>query len=117
MTNLINQSPPAKTGRPAKRQKYSAPIAEAEDLIADKLPHLIKKTMELAEGVFAEKRQRGSGETVVYRTIPDIKALQFLIDRIMGKAAFEPAEVDAETAEDGPGSGPSICIYLPDNSR
>lgn len=71
-------------GRKAKPDKFKVPIAKAERKIADKLPWLIDKAMELAEGVTVEKRTAVGG-FVIYQEPPDMNAIKYLVDRIMGK--------------------------------
>lgn len=71
------------SGRKPKDEKFKQPIAKAEKQIADKLPWLIDKMLELADGVYVEKI--GVNGTMVYQQAPDYKALSYLVDRIMGK--------------------------------
>lgn len=82
-------------GRKAKRDKFGTAIQKAERRIADKLPQLIDKMMELADGVLVEERTL-TGH-VIYQRPPDYKALSYLIDRIMGK----PTERKEITGADG----------------
>lgn len=70
-------------GRKPKDEKFKQPIAKAEKQIADRLPHLIEKMMELADGVLTEKISVDG--RVIYQNPPDYKALSYLIDRVMGK--------------------------------
>jgi hypothetical protein len=72
-------------GRKRKAQKFETQIQKAENMIADRLPWLIDKAMELAEGVAVEK-QSPIGVPVVYQLPPDMGAIKYLVDRIMGKA-------------------------------
>lgn len=67
-------------GRPPKAERFARPIATAEKWIADRLPELVELKMELARGV---KVQDADGN--VYQRPPDGKAIEYLIDRIMGK--------------------------------
>jgi hypothetical protein len=76
-------------GRPRKRDKFERPIATAEKTIAGWLPELIDLKMQLARGVLIE------GQTGVYQTPPDGKAIEYLIDRIMGKPT-QRQEVEGE---------------------
>jgi hypothetical protein len=78
--------PGNRPGRPRKLDKYGGHVAAAESRIADRLPQLIDNLMRLAEGVWTEKEVVGqNGAVIVYRTIPDRQANQYLIDRLMGK--------------------------------
>jgi hypothetical protein len=84
-------------GRKAKPDKFKLPIAKAESKIADKLPWLIDKELELADGVW--KEQLIDGEVrIVYQEKPDHRAITYLIDRIMGK----PTERKEHTFPDKP---------------
>jgi len=71
-------------GRKAKPDKFKIPIAKAEKKIADKLPWLIDQALELAEGVVVQ--EWGKDGPRVYQRPPDINAIKYLVDRIMGKA-------------------------------
>src|SRR5215217_2442850 len=71
------------SGRKPKDEKFKQPIAKAEKKIADRLPWLIDKMMELADGVYVEKI--GLTGPIVYQQAPDYKAIAYLVDRIMGK--------------------------------
>lgn len=71
-------------GRKPKDEKFKLPIAKAEKRIADRLPWLIDKAMELAEGVAVE-RYNSAGVPMVYQLPPDMGAIKYLVDRIMGK--------------------------------
>lgn len=70
-------------GRPCKLDKYGGHVAAAEDRIADRLPELIDKAFELANGVEVQKLVRGNA--VVYSQPPSIGAIMFLFERIAGK--------------------------------
>lgn len=71
-------------GRKAKPDKFKVPIAKAEKKIADKLPWLIDQALELAEGVVIQERDKEGGLRI-YQRPPDMKAIAYLVDRIMGK--------------------------------
>lgn len=108
-------------GRPPKASKYASEIAAAERLVADKLPMLVKDLLKLAKGgyqIVTEKWEpaglhtTGSGEfetpafpdkspeelVLVERRVskaqPDRAALQYLIDRICGRAGVQLPEPD-----------------------
>lgn len=72
-------------GRKRKAQKFEGQIQKAENMIADRLPWLIDKAMELADGVAVEK-MTVTGIPMVYQLPPDMGAIKYLVDRIMGKA-------------------------------
>lgn len=80
-------------GRKPKDEKFKQPIAKAEKRIADRLPTLIDKMFELADGVLVEEISLTG--RAVYQKPPDYKALSYLIDRIMGKPT-ERQEVDLQ---------------------
>jgi hypothetical protein len=71
-------------GRKPKDEKFKVPIAKAEKKIADKLPWLIDQALELAEGVVVQ--EWGKDGPRIYQKPPDINAIKYLVDRIMGKA-------------------------------
>ena len=111
-------------GRKPKAEKYEQPINEAEQKIVDRLPQLIDKLVYLAVGGYDQIERKyqpaalvttGSGEfeTPVFpdkkadelvlverrvsRATPDLKALIYLVDRILGK----PTQRQELTGEDG----------------
>lgn len=83
-------------GRKPKAEKYERQINSAEKKIADKLPFLVDKLLELSEGVLVEKA--GPTGRVIYQQPPDRAAAQYLLDRIMGK----PTEHKEHTFPDKP---------------
>lgn len=85
------------SGRPPKRVINESPIRAAERKIADRLPWLVDKLMELAEGIHEEKAI-GDGAVMVYKRPPDRQAAEYLIDRIMGKPTQPISLVDAVRA-------------------
>ena len=85
-------------GRKKKTAKFETQIQKAESMIADRLPWLVEKAMELAEGVAVEK-YNSAGVPMVYQLPPDMQAIKYLVDRIMGKP------VDRKEVS-GPDGGP-----------
>ncbi len=79
-------------GRPAKADKHARPVARAEKQIVDRLPWLVDKQFELAEGVTIQTED-SDGETHIYQRPPDRQAIEYLLNRIMGKPT-ERQEVD-----------------------
>lgn len=75
---------PGRSGRKPKAVQNARPIALAEKQIGDRLPLLIDKLFELAEGVTVQERD-STGKTRVYERPPDFKAASYLVDRVMGK--------------------------------
>ena len=71
-------------GRPRKSEKHKGQIAKAEKRIADKLPEIADRLIELALGVWVEERDE-EGVRNVYREPPDLKAVNIALERIMGK--------------------------------
>lgn len=71
-------------GRKKKSDKFAGQIKKAENMIADRLPWLIEKAFELAEGVTVQKSTPVGG-LVIYQEAPDLGAIKYLADRIMGK--------------------------------
>jgi hypothetical protein len=84
-------------GRPPKRVINLSPIRAAEKKIADRLPWLVDKLMELAEGIHEEK-MIGDGAVMVYKRAPDRQAAEYLIDRIMGKPT-QPLAIEDQVDE------------------
>lgn len=74
---------PGGPGRPKKQDKHAGAIAKAEKRIVDKLPLLIDKMFELADGVTVQVVDDGGA--TIYARPPDRGALVYLVDRIMGK--------------------------------
>ena len=79
------------SGRKPTRAVFKSPVREAEAKIADKLPWLVDRLMDLAGGVQVEETTL-TGATFVYQRPPDRQACEYLIDRIMGKAV-QPVEL------------------------
>jgi hypothetical protein len=71
-------------GRKAKADKFKQPIAKAEQRIADRLPDLIDLAFELAEGVTVQETDN-RGQEKIYTRAPDRQAIEYLLNRIMGK--------------------------------
>jgi hypothetical protein len=86
----------AGAGRKRRSEKYSEAIAPAEQKIVDRLLWLVTQEMALAEGVLAES---STPDRPVYRIPPDRQAIEYLMNRIMGKPAErQEHDVDAEIA-------------------
>lgn len=83
-------------GRKPKDEKFKLPIAKAEKRIADRLPSLIDRALELADGVTVQEVDKDGG-IVVYTKPPDLKAIIYLVDRVMGK----PTERQEVSGPDG----------------
>ncbi len=83
-------------GRKPKAEQFKVPIAKAEKKIADKLPWLIEQALELATGVVVQ--EWGKDGPRIYLRPPDMKAIAYLVDRIMGK----PTEHKEHTFPDKP---------------
>lgn len=71
------------SGRPRTAEKHERAIASAEKRIADRLPFLVDKAFELADGVYIEEKTPDG--KLIYQRPPDFKSIAYLIDRIMGK--------------------------------
>ncbi len=74
-----------------KRLINPTPIQAAEAKIRDRLPWLVDQLMILAEGIEIEKRDR-QGRLRTYTAPPDRSAIEYLIDRILGKPA-QPLDI------------------------
>lgn len=82
-------------GRPRKSEKYARPIAVAERRIADRLPILIDRMFELSDGL--SMIDTTDDEPRIYTKPPDRLALEYLINRIMGKPIERHEhDIDAE---------------------
>ena len=84
-------------GRPPKRVLNESPIRAAEKKICDRLPWIVDKLIELVDGIHEEKTI-GDGAVMVYKRAPDRQAAEYLIDRVMGKAA-QPIDVSYQVDE------------------
>jgi hypothetical protein len=106
-------------GRPAKKVKHARAIARAEKRIADRLPGLVDRLFDLAEGlcliddseelaVLIRRLEEHSDEPEriaeildglkqVYGRAPSFKALEYLLNRIMGK----PVEKQEHSGDNG----------------
>jgi len=71
-------------GRKPKDEKFKLPIAKAEKRIADRLPTLIDRMFELSDGVLVQEHDI-TGTPRVYQKPPDRQALEYLVNRILGK--------------------------------
>ena len=83
-----------------KRRKRTAisqstAVKKAELYVSRKLPKYLKKLEELAMGILIMKTDR-EGNEAVYAQAPDRAALEYLIDRGMGRAP-QRFEIDANT--------------------
>lgn len=85
-------------GRKRTAIKHQTAREKAEGQIVDRLPWIIEKLFELGEGVAVEKFN-SMGVPMVYQLPPDLGALKYLADRVMGKPT-ERQEVS------GPDGGP-----------
>lgn len=81
-------------GRKPKAIKFETHIQRAEKQIADRLPWIVEKLFELADGVYVE--ETGFTGPVIYQKAPDRDALKYLADRIMGKPT-ERSDVNVST--------------------
>ncbi len=72
------------TGRPRKNEQYAGQVAKAEKRIADKLPELVDRMFELANGVTLQETD-DDGITNIYTRPPERQAIEYLLNRIMGK--------------------------------
>lgn len=73
------------SGRKPNAQKFAGIIEKAKKRIGDRLPEVIDKMFELAEGVTVQEIDPKTGDARIYTTPPDYRAVSYLIDRIMGK--------------------------------
>ena len=117
---------PFVAARPPRVIDEKAAISKAETRTRKRLPRYIKKLEELGAGVYLiEPKHTGGNDTelilrasdgservlgtnvVVYQTPPDLKALQYLVDRAMGKS---PQRYEI-TGKDG--GGVQVVPWMP----
>ena len=85
-------------GRKRKANKFATAINQAEGQIVDRLPELIERLMDLATGVLSEEFDLIRMKARVYKAPPDRHALEYLVNRVMGK----PTERREHTFPDKP---------------
>lgn len=100
-----------RNGRKPRDEKFARPIAAAEKRIADRLPELIDRQFELANGVLVEDSGL-DGQPVVYRKPPDRQAIEYLLNRIMGKPT-ERVEQEHTGKDGGPVEIREIVVHGP----
>jgi hypothetical protein len=108
------------SGRPVgtvKRVLHETPIRAAEKKIADRLPWLVDKLIELADGIYEEKTI-GEAAVIVYKRAPDRQAAEYLMDRVMGKPT-QPVDVydTARRLAEERGLDPAKVISIFDGLR
>lgn len=86
---------PGGPGRPKRADKFAGQVAKAEKRIADRLPALVEKLFELADGIAVQVVDDDGVQ--VYTRPPDRQAIEYLLNRIMGK----PTERKEITGADG----------------
>jgi hypothetical protein len=77
-------------GRPAKSEQHLTAIQDAEERISQRLPQLLGKLFELADGIEVQGFSL-DGSPKVYTRAPCFKSLSYLVDRVMGRPA-QPIE-------------------------
>lgn len=103
------------SGRPPNEVKYKAKIAKATDIMGRMLPEAAAAVTDLATGAYVLMIQNKKGEWIkppnqniaersieygmfrVYRELPDIRAIQTMFERLMGKVA-QPVDVTVRQA-------------------
>lgn len=91
-------------GRKRKSETHAGAVAAAEGRIRDRLPALVDTLFALAEGVRVE-RVTPDGAVDVFTTPPDLKAIVYLIDRVLGR----PTKAVALSGDD---KGPVVVKVL-----
>lgn len=102
-------------GRPRKREKHAGAVTRAEKQIADRLPGVVERMLELADGVTVQETD-GNGAVRVYTRPPDRAACQYLIDRILGRPR-ERQEIGGVNGAPIAVEHTAVSIYIPDNGR
>lgn len=72
------------SGRKKTREKFETEVNKAEKKIANKLPWLVDRMLELAGGVKCADYDL-EGNPNVYDKAPDRQAIEYLLNRILGK--------------------------------
>ena len=80
-------------GRPPKHVVHQSHIRVAEAKIRDRLPWLVDKLIELADGIH-EERMMGENAVIVYKRPPDRQAVEYLMDRVLGKTVARTEQGD-----------------------
>lgn len=102
------------SGRPRKEVIYSSPIRDAEGKIRDRLPWIVDRLFELAEGVHVAEATRDGA--VVYQRPPDRQACEYLLDRIMGKPT-QPIDLREQAARIAAELGIDVAEVLAEAER
>jgi len=84
LTDESTELVPVREGGKLVKVSQHEAIRKAELYVTKNLPRYLKKLEELARGVTIMKPSK-RGEPTVYTTPPDRQALEYLIDRGMGK--------------------------------
>lgn len=102
-------------GRPPNEVKYRTKIAKATDIMGRMLPEAAEATVDLATGAYVLLIQNRKGEWIkppsqniaersveyglfrVYRELPNIKAIEIMFERLMGKVA-QPVDITVRQA-------------------
>jgi hypothetical protein len=105
-------------GRPPNEVKYKAKISKATDIMGRMLPEAAAATVDLATGAYymmvwngrtkqyekprtkemADRAVEAGGELYrVYREMPDIRAVQVMFERLMGKVP-QPVDITVKQA-------------------
>jgi len=87
-------------GRPPKSVIFESQVRKAEKRIADRLPHIVDKLLELCDGVLIQQEDEKTGELHVYTRGPDRAAAAYLLDRIMGRPT-ERVDLEADVSVAG----------------
>lgn len=96
---------------------HQTPVQLAEAKIAQKLPWLVDKLLELVEGIEIERIDR-QGQRRIYSQPPDRQAAEYLIDRVMGKPT-QPIDVydEARRIAEERGLDPEKVISIYDGLK
>jgi hypothetical protein len=80
----MNGGPRKGSGRKKSAFKHATAIQLAEETIKGRLPKLLDKLFELADGVTCQTVDK-DGHEIIYTRIPDRQAIEYLINRVCGK--------------------------------
>jgi hypothetical protein len=73
-----------RSGRKSKPRINKESVDVVNEAIRERIPDLVANALKLAEGVPVQK-VTPDGEPCVYKTVPNIKAIVYLLNRLIGE--------------------------------
>lgn len=99
-----------RAGRPAKADIYKQPQRLVEKIMIDHLEEITYALIDLARGTKAIRQTR-DGEEEVYETLPDRRAAEAVLNRVLGKPVEKKEITKDETKTH------RVVVMLPENFR